>query len=138
MSHTIVVSDRLYKKAEQLAHESAQPIDDLISNYLEVAFESVLPHLPLEERDEIAAMNYLSDDALFTMMHEQMPKDIQERIITLLSNNTHGRITDSEYAELEDLVERSDKLTLRKSQAMKYLIERGHVIGLIDLKLSHE
>lgn len=135
MSHTIVVSDRLYKKAEQLAHESAQLVDDIIRDYLEAALESPLSHLPLEERDEIAALKYLSDDALFTMMHEQMPNDVQERVALLLNKNTHGTITVSEQDELLEL---GDKLTLRKSQAMKYLIERGHVIGLHDLKLSHE
>ena len=46
-----------------------------------------------------------------------------------MTRNTRGTITDTEYAELTELVERGNKLTLRKAQAMKYLTERGHVVG---------
>ena len=50
------------------------------------------------------------------------------------NQNTRGTITDAEEAELAELVERGNKLTLRKAQAVKYLTDRGYKVALDDLK----
>ena len=63
-----------------------------------------------------------------------MPADIQARMSVLIRNNTFGTITDDEYAELAALVEEGDKLALRKSYAIRYLMDRGYKIRLDDLK----
>jgi hypothetical protein len=58
----------------------------------------------------------LSDDTLWTIAHEQMQKTLQERMSVLMTRNTRGTITDAENAELTELVERGNRLTLRKAQ----------------------
>lgn len=90
--------------------------------------------IPAEELAALKAMENLSNDALWTAVREQMPADIQARMSVLMNKNNFGTITDDEYAELAAHVEEGDKLMLRKSQAMKYLTERGYKITLDDLK----
>lgn len=90
--------------------------------------------IPAEELAALKAMENLSNDALWTAAREQMPADIQARMSVLMNKNNFGTITDDEYAELAAHVEEGDKLMLRKSQAMKYLTERGYKITLDDLK----
>jgi hypothetical protein len=105
---------------------------------LEGAFDQLLFDLPDDEKEELKAMAYLSDDTLWTIAREQMQPALEKRISELLTKNQRGTISTAEYQELEELVERGDKLTLRKSQAMKYLTERGYSISLDDLKPADE
>ena len=51
----------------------------------------------------------------------------------LMAKNSLGTITEAEYNELSDLVERGQRLTLRKAHAMKLLMKRGYSITLDNL-----
>ena len=83
-------------------------------------------------------MAYLSDDTLWTIAREQMQPAKQERMSLLMDKNSLGTIADEEYAELTTLVESGQRLTLRKAEAMKLLLDRGYQIGLEDLKPANE
>jgi hypothetical protein len=91
--------------------------------------------IPPDERAELLAMKYLTDDTLWTIAREQMQASLQERTSLLLNKNQAGTITELESNELSELVERGDKLMLRKSQAMRYLAERGQTIAVDNLKV---
>jgi len=136
--YTISIPDSLYQKAQQVAQQKSLPVDEVIRTRLEGAFDQLLFDLPDDEKEELKAMAYLSDDTLWTIAREQMQQTLEKRISELLTRNQRGTISVAEYKELEELVERGDKLTLRKSQAMKYLTERGYSISLDDLKPSDE
>ncbi|MBZ0298196.1 MAG: hypothetical protein K8J31_00545 [Anaerolineae bacterium] len=136
--YTVSIPDSLYQKAQQVAQQKSLSVDDVIRTRLEGAFDQPLFDLPDDEKEELKAMAYLSDDTLWTIAREQMQQALEKRISELLTRNQRGTITTAEYQELKDLVERGDKLTLRKSQAMKYLTERGYSISLDDLKPADE
>lgn len=136
--YTISIPDSVYQKARQIAQQKSLSIDEVIRTRLEGAFDQLLFDLPDDEKEELKAMTYLSDDTLWTIAREQMHPALEKRISELLTKNQRGTISTAEYQELEELVERGDKLTLRKSQAMKYLTERGYSISLDDLKPSDE
>jgi len=135
--HTISIPDTLYEKAQRVAQQTSQNVDDVIRMRLEGALDEFSLDLPADERAELKAMMYLSDDALFNMMREQMQRVKQERMSVLMTKNTHGTITNAEYIELSELIEHGNKLTLRKAQAIKYLIERGFSVSLDDLKSAN-
>lgn len=136
--YTFSIPDTLYEKARRVAQQTSQQVDEVIREKLEGALDEPLFDLPDDEKEELKAMAYLSDDTLWTIAREQMPKTIQERMSTLMTRNTRGTITDDEVAELTQLVERGNRLTLRKAQAMKYLTERGYKITLDDLRSADE
>jgi hypothetical protein len=136
--YTISIPDTLYEKAQRVAQQTSQQVDEVIRTKLEGALDEPLFDLPDDEKEELKAMAYLSDDTLWTIAREQMPGTVQERMSVLMTRNTRGTITDAEYMELTELVERGNRLTLRKAQAMKYLTERGHKIAADDLKPADE
>jgi hypothetical protein len=136
--YTISIPSTLYEKAQRVAQQTSRQVDEVIRTRLEGALDEPSFNLPADERDELKALAYLSDDTLWTIAREQMPSVLQERISVLLTKNKRGTITDSEHTELVGLVERGDKLTLRKAQAMKYLMDKGHSISLDDLKPADE
>jgi hypothetical protein len=124
-NYTISIPDTLYEKAQRIARQTSRQVDEVIRSKLEGALDEPLFDLPDEEKEELKAMAYLSDDALWTIAREQLPRAIQERMSILMTRNTRGTMADAEYAELTELVERGNRLTLRKARAMKYLTERG-------------
>ena len=136
--YTISIPDTLYEKARRLAEQSAQPVDEIIRERLTEAFDQPLLDLPVDERAELQAMAYLSDDTLWTIAREQMQPGKQEHLLLLMDKNSLGTISDGEYAELTALVEGGQRLTLRKAAAMKLLLDRGYQIGLEHLKPANE
>ena len=136
--YLISIPDALYEKARRLAAQSAQSVDEVIRERLTEAFDQPLLDLPDDERAELQAMSYLSDDTLWTIAREQKQAAKQEHMSVLMDKNSLGTITDAEYAELAALVDGGQRLTLRKAEAMKLLLDRGYQIGLEDLKPASE
>jgi len=133
--YTISISDTLYEKAQRIAAETSQPVDEVIRKHLSDALNVPMLDIPVDEQAELKAMAYLSDDALWTIAREQMQSTLQERMSVLMAKNSLGTISEGEHTELSALVDRGERLTLRKARAMKLLIENGHNINLDDLKL---
>lgn len=136
--YTISIPDRLYQKAKEVARQKSLSVDEVIRVGLEGVFVESMLDIPLDEQAELKAMTYLSDDALFNMMREQMQQAKQVRMSALMDKNSQGTITDEEYAELAELVEDGQRLTLRKATAMNILMDRGYKVTLDDLKPVNE
>jgi hypothetical protein len=127
--YTISIPSSLYEKAQRLAKHTAQSVDEIICARLEGALDQPLIDLPSDERAELHAMAYLSTDALWTIAREQMPPDVQQAMSQLMEKNSQGTITAEEFRALSALVERGQRLTLRKAQAMKLLLDRGYAVS---------
>jgi hypothetical protein len=136
--YTISIPNTLYEKAQRLAKQTSQSVDDVIYTRLEGALDQPMLALPAGEQAELQAMSYLSNDALWTIAREQMQPELQDTMSQLMDKNSKGTITDDEFRELSELVERGQRLTLRKSQAMKLLLDRGYVVSLDALKPVHD
>lgn len=136
--HTISIPNSLYEKAQRLAKQSSQSVDSVICTRLEDALDQPLIDLPADERAELQAMSYLSTDALWTMAREQMQPELQDVMSQLMNRNSKGTITENELRHLSELVERGQRLTLRKAQAMKLLLDRGYSVSPDALQPAHE
>jgi hypothetical protein len=90
--------------------------------------------LPPDEEAELAALKALSDDVLWTIAREQMASELQARMEVLMDKNSVGTISSDEYAELELLVERGQRLMVRKSEAGALLTGRGYTVRPKDRK----
>jgi hypothetical protein len=132
--YTISIPDSLYQKAQQIAQQKSLSVDEVIRVGLEGVFVESMLDIPLDEQAELKAMTYLSDDALFSMMREQMQQTKQTRMSVLMDKNNRGTIRDEEHAELVTLVEDGQRLTLRKATAMNILMDRGYKLTLDDMK----
>lgn len=131
--YTVTIPESLYNKARRIADAASEAVDDVIRVHLETALDNPRLTLPAEELAELEALRFLSDDALWTMAREQMALSKQNQMQPLMDKNTQGNITPEEKILLTSLVEQGQRLMLRKSEAMKILIERGHTITLDDL-----
>lgn len=130
--YTLTVPEEVYERAQRIADETEQSVDDVLIDHLKSLPDS-LPELTPDEAEELAALRRLSDDTLWTIARERLPRDIGERMQVLMDKNNFGTITDEEYQEQAGYVERGDRLMLRKSEAMTILVERGYTVRLEDL-----
>lgn len=124
----LTVPDDITERARQIAEETAQPVERVLLDHLKT-LSAPLPALPPDEQVELDALRNLSDDALWTIAREQMPDDVQARAQLLLERNSRGQITEEEHTELEQLVQRADRLMLRKAEAGAILRERGFILS---------
>jgi hypothetical protein len=133
---TVTVSEQVYDYIRRIAEATDQPIEQILRQRLEDMLP--LPHLLPDEEAELAALKLLSDDALWTIAAEQMPRTQQERRSALLKLNERGTITEAEQAELDSLLQRGDRLMLRKAEVAGILTERGYKVTPHDLASPHE
>lgn len=133
----LTIPDDISARARQIAETTAQPVEQVLIDHLKT-LSTPLPALPPDEQAELDALQHLSDDALWTMAQEQMPDDVQARAHVLMDRNTRGLISEEEYAELELLVQRADRLMLRKAEAAVLLQQRGHTFTQQDFRPKHE
>jgi hypothetical protein len=125
--YTLSVPQELYERVQKIAQKSLQPVERVLLDYLRL-FAEATPLLDDEEEAELYAMRFLSDDALWAMAREQMALDNQARMQVLMDKNTQGEIVSEEYQELNELVERGQRLMLRKSEAAALLTKRGYTV----------
>lgn len=138
MSNLIMlqVPEEISARAHQIAAAMAKPVEQVLLDHLKT-LSVPLPVLSLDVQVELDALHQLSDDTLWTITRAQMPEDVQARAHTLLEKNSRGVITDEEHAELEKLVERGDRLMLRKAEAAAILRTRGYPFTAEDFKPTH-
>lgn len=135
---TVTLPEALYAPIREIAEAKSQTVEHVLIEQLQSVLSIKLPHLPPDEASELAAFKFLSDDTLRNIAHEQIPSRLQEHMQVLMDRNTLGTITASEYDELSQLVERGQRLTLRKAWAAGILMERGHHITGDDFASEHE
>lgn len=123
---TLTVPEEVMAVARQIAEATEQPVEEVLLSRLKNALP--LPVLPPDEEAELNALQHFPDDALRHIAREQMPHDVQERMQALMDKNSLGTISPEEYKALEHLVDRGQRLTLRKSEAAALLTRRGYSV----------
>lgn len=122
--YLLSIPEDVYDHVRQIAEETSRPVDQLMVEYLRT-LPVPLPSLPPDEEAELNALKSLSDDTLRTIAREQMPADVQDRMQILMDRNNFGTISDDELHELEQHVERGNRLMVRKAEAAGILMDRG-------------
>lgn len=130
--YTLTVPDDILRRARRLAEQTARPVDKVMIEHLRTLPPS-LPALAPEEEAELEALTHLSDDALWTIARDQMGAEYQERLQLLMDKNSLGTLAEDEQNELNQLVDRGQRLMLRKSAAAALLVDRGFPITPANL-----
>lgn len=125
--HILTVPEEVYTRAQRIAEQTSRPVDEVMIQRLQTSF-APLPELAEDEEVELEALSHLSDDALWTIAREQMPNNLQLHMQELMDKNSLGTISAEEHDELEALVDRGQRLMLRKSEAVALLRRHGYKI----------
>ncbi|MBC7811255.1 MAG: hypothetical protein H7175_08915 [Burkholderiales bacterium] len=129
--YMLTVPEDVYVSAQRFAEENSQPVEQVMIDSIRTMTEAA------DEETELQAFNHLSDNSLWSIARERMPDDVQNQMQDLMDKNSSGTITPEEFAELEKLVERGQRLMVVKSEAMALLTKRGYKVTREEL-MVHE
>lgn len=130
--YLLTIPETVYQRARQIARQTAQTVDQVMLSHLET-LPTALPGLTPDEEAELEALHHLSDDALWTIAREQLPEPVQAHFEQLMMQNSKGKISADGRNDLARLVERGERLMLRKSEAIAILSQRGYKVDREEL-----
>lgn len=81
--------------------------------------------LPSAIRFEMGPMAMLSVEELEQLSRESLDQDRQERLELLAERQKKQPLSDTEHAELFELVEQAQRVMLRRAEARRLLVLRG-------------
>jgi len=136
MVDSIILSlpDDIAESVRDIASRTNQSIEQVVLSYLQ-QLKTPAPPLEPDVQQELSALQNLSDDTLWTIARDQLPDNVQLRATDLMKKQT---LSKTEQAELDALVERADRLMLRKAEASHILRQRGHQFNQIDFKSQND
>lgn len=125
---TLRLPDDLYRRIERLASLTGSPMEGIIVRML----ASSLPPLPDDfspaTRDALQRLEQLSDADLAAFETMTLSREESARLTKLRERRADGVISPDEQAELEQLMQAADILTLQKAYAAVLLKWRGQAL----------
>lgn len=114
----------LFERLERIANTTHRTVEDVLSSTINVALP-ILPQAPAEVADELAAMQFFNDDALWAATHAMTSNEAEMRLQQLTDLSDQRTLSPSEQKESESLLTSSDRAIVRRAQAIAILTQRG-------------
>jgi len=125
----------LYQRLVEIAEASRQPLTDIVIQSIQTGLPPGLEHVPDRFRDDLKALNQLSDDLLLDVVNRDLAEEKAELYEQLLAKNQQGTLAENERQTLDTLRGEADLLMLRRAYAAALLKWRGHrVPTLADMQ----
>lgn len=121
----ITIPENISSRLRKLAARRRLSVEELVTDRLFTSLDEELDLLSSDEQAELRALHHLSNDALRVIASEQMSENNQDRLNELMERHSFGQLLAEELPMLESLVERGDRLMLRKAEAAAILVSRN-------------
>jgi hypothetical protein len=119
-SVSLKISGKLYERAKQMSAESNRPVEAVLMDSLNLLFG-------VEDEDiQLDDITNLSDEQLWGIVHQRLAWPQETRLRELTALGKQNLLSEDEQAELEQLIDRVDRYTLLRSQALLLLKQRGY------------
>ncbi|MCU0571079.1 MAG: hypothetical protein MUF49_31505 [Oculatellaceae cyanobacterium Prado106] len=129
---------RLYLRLVQTAQATQRPLEEIILHALTVGSPPDWDDIPDAFQADIAALDRLDDNTLWSVARSQKPTADLERYDELLERHREQHLTDAERRELAELRQESDRFMLCKAQASALLKWRASASATMDRSLYLE
>ncbi len=125
---TVTLPEVLYERVKIAAEASARSVEEVCTQSIALSLPELEGDLPSEIRSELAALPLLSDAELENIAHSLMGEEDQGRLEMLAEVQKQRLLTAVEEATLTQLLEEAQRLMLRKAEAYRLLVRRGHTV----------
>ena len=125
---TLELPDDIYEHIARAARGMKQPVEKALINIVRGATPS-LEKVPLEYREELEALEDLSDAELWTISARCLEQAKRRRLEKLLEKKEKSELPDRDRQTLARLRREADRLLLRRSYALLLLKYRGHRVA---------
>ncbi len=124
---TLTIPETVYRRAKQAADVLQRPVEEVIVDTLASSLP-LLDDVPAEMAGELAAMAYLSDEALEGLANNMMLESRQTTLHELLDKQGRGQLSEADQQALAALMAEYGRHMLRRAKAVALLIDRGRPV----------
>lgn len=110
---------------QQLADAQQRTVDEVVRDLL-LQELSGLPPLPVAVEAELAALESLSDDALWLLADSTLTDSQQQELAALNDAAQQRPLTEAEAQRQQELIDAYNRLLVRRAHAASILKGRGH------------
>lgn len=135
MEYTVTVKlpQYLYERLETQSQSVASSVDEIVVQTLARTLPPIVEKdLPQDLQVELAALEHLSDEALWQIAQSTMNRDKVALYDVLLDRHQAGALTPEGRKWLTRLREEAEALTLRKAHAYALLQSRGYKLPSLE------
>lgn len=122
---TLRVPDVLFERVQHAAETLKRSFEDVVLNALATALPP-LDDLPAGAADDLGALAFLNDAALFEVARATPPAELGAEMDALLAEKGRGALDTGGEARLDELVGAHELSMLRRAQAAVLLQRRGY------------
>ena len=123
---TLQIPDLIYQRLVNTATATGRSIEEVMIHALKVGSPPDWDNVPDEFKADLAALDRLEDEALWTIATAQKPAEEMTQYDELLERNQNGILSQAEKLELMEWRSQADRFMLRKAQAAALLHWRGY------------
>jgi hypothetical protein len=117
---TITLPDDVYQKAEHFARLANRDLASVLVDTIQFSIPPISP-----EATTLKPVSALSDQQVLDLTELQMKSEEDSRLSELLDRQQAGILTESEYSELQALMQIYQEGLLRKATALSESVKRG-------------
>lgn len=125
---TIPLPEILYIRLQQAAQATQQSLTDVVLRAVQIGSPPSWDDVPAPYQPALAALDRLSDAALWQIAKGHTSEDEMARYTILLDQNAEGLLSADEAQELQQLRFLADLFMLKKAHAAALLKWRGRII----------
>ena len=125
---SVELPEDLYQRVCETASAVARSVQDVVTASIAMSLPPLEKDLPPEIRAELGPIALLSAEGLREKSRESLDSDRQARLESLANLQKKQPLSDSEQAELDDLVQQAQRVMLYRAEARRLLALRGHPI----------
>lgn len=125
---TVTLPETIFLRLQRTAQATRQTLADVLLHAVQVGSPPGWEDAPVEFQADLAALDRLDDDSLWTIARSQQKDTDMVRYQVLLDKNAADALTPTERTELTNLRTTADRFMLRKAHAAAILRWRGHLL----------
>lgn len=122
------IPEFVYRRLENTAKAMRRSVEDVMLYALKVGSPPTWDDVPPEFQADLAVMDRLEDDALWSIARSKKELAELQRYDELLARHQDNLLTDVEKQELQQLRIATDRFVLRKAHAAALLHWRGYTV----------
>ena len=127
-SVNIELPEEIYQRLNDMATVTQRSLEEVIFQTIRGNLPPTPDDLPPQQRDLVADLQLLNDEALWAVTREPLPTQRWRRHQRLLGKAETSALTSTERTELTKLREATDRFVIRRSYALALLKWRGYTI----------
>lgn len=124
---TLTLPQAIYERARETAQVADRPLEEVLVQSILLSLPP-LGDIPAPLRAELAALFLLSDAELWTVARSAMDSERQIQLETLAEAQKRRSLTPVEQSALTRLMDRAERVMLRKAEAYHLLARRGYMV----------